>query len=282
MGNYTVIDEQAAQRGGASDKARVAFGSRRGMRIVVRVLSKRVAGGSSWLTTILLAVTVLVPAQRAAAQACRADFDASGAVEINELIAAVNEALTGCDGATATPSVVPSPTPTVQPADPCPWQFDQLVTPNDDFCRYVGTGDSDCTEPYRAETAWTTRGDEVFAIIISAQGVLAVVADRTAATSAAVKSVAFGPDFQDVYTTTGTLTLASSRAMQFSIQGLISECGTLVLDADFIGLANAPTATTASVAFDPFGLGAPPPDQSTAGADEGQRARLRALLTAIR
>ena len=149
---------------------------------------------------------------------------------------------------------------------------------------YSGIGDSACTEPYEAETAWTTRGTQVFGIVIADQGVLAVVAQRTRATSAAVQTVAFGPDFQELFPTSGTLTLPSPRTAQFSIQGLISECGTLVHNGDFIGQANTAAAASASQPPDLLGLGSSrsqrPP--RAAIADAGDRQLLRALRAAIR
>lgn len=63
------------------------------------------------LRTLALAVVIAVLGfhRPTYAQQCRADFDGSGAVEINEVIQVVNEALGGCG---VTPTIRPSATPT--------------------------------------------------------------------------------------------------------------------------------------------------------------------------
>lgn len=71
------------------------------------------------LAPLLLLLIATAPDARA--QECRADFDASGAVEINEVIQAVGEALNGCG----------QPTPTQSPTFDCPVLFTGDNRPDD-------------------------------------------------------------------------------------------------------------------------------------------------------
>lgn len=233
----------------------------------------------------VLASLLLLSAAHAEAQCC-GDCDGNGEVAINELVGAVTRALDGCNDAPATPTRrpgTPTRTPTEPPAASCPFQFNDAVSADDPFCQYFGSADSACVAPYDAVTSWTTSGTDVFGLVIADAGVLGVVARRTSPTSAAVQSIALGPDFENFYTTSGTLSLPNARAARFSIRALDSACGTLVHDGEFVGQVNTFIAAT-SVVADAFGLGTIP-HGSAAGSianDQGYREQLRALLTGLR
>ena len=175
---------------------------------------------------LLLLVVALASGGRADAQRCRADFDASGAVEVNEIIQVVNEALAGCGGPAATPTRrVATPTRTPTPVVSCPFRFDDTVDSNR-FCGYVGNADSACGAPFAVASSWITDGGDVIALLVSAVDSIGVLARRTSPTAAAISGFAFGPDFDQFFTTTGTLSLPTDRQFRLSMRAS-AECGTL-------------------------------------------------------
>ncbi|MDX2168065.1 MAG: hypothetical protein SF182_13410 [Deltaproteobacteria bacterium] len=190
------------------------------------------------LRAALLATALLLAATRAPAADCRADFDASGSVEINELIQAVNEALNGCGGPAVTPTGRPrtaTPTPTEPPADSCPYRFNQAVGA-DRFCNYDGGATAPpCVEPFAAGAGWVTSGMDVLALMIDEFGTaVAVQARRTGPTAAKVNSIALGPDFDNPVSATGNLALPSGS--RFTATFKTATGCTVAFDGDFIGV----------------------------------------------
>jgi hypothetical protein len=163
----------------------------------------------------------------AAGAACRADFNGSGAVEINVVISVVNEALEGCSGAaTPTKRVTPTRTPTTPPAASCPYKFNQAVSA-DRFCGYSGpTTSGRCGDLLPSDSGWFTDGTDIYAILVDETGSLAVIGTRTNPTTARVNSVSPGPDYEDVYDATGTISLPSTTRLTVTFDAGV-ECGTL-------------------------------------------------------
>lgn len=189
-------------------------------------------------TAMSAAVLLIVMAGAAGGQQCRADFDSSGAVEINELITAVNEALAGCNGngnATPTRRVnTPTRTPTEAPAATCPYRFNQAVD-SDRFCSYTGQLRSNCS-PFSVDTGWITNGTTVIAIAVDSAGdSLAVEGRRTNPTSATVSSLSFGPDFDEEFSATGTISLPAGGGLRFTFNAG-GNCGTYTHDGSFVRL----------------------------------------------
>lgn len=209
-----------------------------------------------WLYVIVSALAALL-AVRTDAQMCRADFDGSGAVEINELIAAVNEALGGCamGGRTPTPTrraATPTRTPTTAPPT-CPFRFNQAVSA-DRFCSYVGEFTSTSCAPFAAVTGWTTSGTTVLAIFIDEfEFTVGVTATRTNPTTARVTSISFGPDFDDPIAATGTLSLPSNTRLGVSFAAG-GTCGAFMQTAEFVRVIGS---ATAAVQAAPSGASAP-------------------------
>lgn len=195
---------------------------------------------------LFLIVLLLSPTRDAAAQQCRADFNGSGAVEVNELIQAVNEALGGCSGGAATPTskpATPTRTPTVAPLT-CPYRFNQAVRP-DRFCGYEGLVEPKNCDSFRAGGGWTTADTDVIAIFVDQlDQALAIEARRTSPTSARVTGISFGPDFAELFEATGMLSLPSGSRFvaTFNAGGT---CGTFTHDLSFFGLVGD-NATSAS------------------------------------
>lgn len=187
-----------------------------------------------------IALALALVANRTSAQSCRADFDSSGAVEVNEVILVVNEALGACAGQAATPTrgqrtATPTRTPTSPPADACPYRFNQAVSP-DRFCNYFGSGDGPCSDPFLSGGGWITDGQAVIAILVDEFGdSVAIDARRTNPTTARVTSVALGPDFENPVSATGTLALPSTSRFTISFD-IGTSCGRLSFDGDFDGL----------------------------------------------
>lgn len=184
-------------------------------------------------SAILLCILLLLSSRPSSAQQCRADFDGSGAVEINELIQAVNEALGGCAGGHPTPTtrVTPTRTPTSEPAGSCPYKFNEAVSP-DRFCGYSGpTTSQNCGDLLPSSSGWTTNGTDVYAIVSDSTGSLAVIGVRSNPTSATVDAVSPGPDFDQFFDATGTIAIPSNKRLTVAFNaggscGRISHTGT--------------------------------------------------------
>jgi hypothetical protein len=185
----------------------------------------------------LFAVALLVASRPALGAECRADFDGSGAVEINELIQAVNEALGGCGGSNPTPTrrVTPTRTPTTAPAGSCPCKFNNAVSP-DRFCGYFGpTTSRSCGDLLPSISGWTTDGTNVIAVLSDDTGSIAVVGVRTNPTAATINSVSPGPDFSNFFDATGTMALPSNMRFTVGVD-FGASCGKLTHTGDFQGL----------------------------------------------
>lgn len=190
---------------------------------------------------VLIGVMLLVAAGAAQAQ-CRADFDGNGTVEINELIAAVNEALGGC---ASEPERSPTRTPTGRPGGPptrtptpltrCPFQFTDSVD-GSLFCAYTGRLKPHLCAGADATGGWTTIGDQVLVVIVFHASEFTIVLDavRTGATSARVHTASVSPDFEP-RAATGTVSLPSSMRMNLTFTpGTL--CGTYGSGLPFSGM----------------------------------------------
>ena len=188
------------------------------------------------LRTALVGLTATAVLLAGAAHGqCRTDFDQSGAVEINELIQAVNEALGGCDG--------PVPTPTA-PATTCPYQFNDAVG-SDRYCGYDGSIGSPVCSPLGAVSAWGTDDLAVLVVFTDGEGLtVALEGRRTNPTTARVSALSFGPDFDESFEATGTMSLPSNRRLMVTFNAGGS-CGTITLAGDFYGLEGTNAQTSA-------------------------------------
>ena len=182
---------------------------------------------------VLLGLFALAIDDRASAQ-CRADFDSSGAVEINELIAAVGEALSGCGSGPATPTrrqPTPTRTPTNPPSDRCPSKFNDAVDA-DRFCGYFGQVTSPRCQSFPVGSGWTTEGQDVVALLADTTGTIGVFGVRNSPTRVTVDSVAFGPDFDEFFNATGSMNLPNNRTLAVTA-AFGSECGALTHNGTF-------------------------------------------------
>ena len=200
---------------------------------------------SAVLFTVLLLVSRPVMAQQ-----CRADFNGSGAVEINEIIQVVNEALGGCDGAAGTPTRQPTPTrtPTAVP-NLCPYKFNDSVDPGH-FCGYQGTTTSEHCAGFNSGGGWTTADTTVIAVFADPDGnTIALDATRTNPTTARVTGLSFGPDYQPVYQASGTVSLPSNTRLR-AVFDAGGSCGKFTQELQFFGFLgdNASTASVGSIA----------------------------------
>lgn len=225
-------------------------------------------------------VVVLLSAQHAHAE-CRADFDGSGAVDINELIGAVNEALNGCDGGPGTPTRQPTPTrtPTEAP-DTCPYRFNQAVD-TDRFCAYEGRVTSQC-DPFDAASGWTTFETDVIVVSIDEFGfTIALDARRTNPTTARVYAISFEPDFEP-FEATGTLSLPSATRLGMNFSGGTT-CGTFSSTSTFTGLVGDNAITASVGAFAGLRAAIVEKAGTTAAASSPERvAAIRALRATLR
>ncbi len=226
---------------------------------------------------------LLVPCRGARAAQCKADFDGSGAVEINELIAAVNEALSGCSGGGATPTrkpATPTRTPTTAPADTCPYKFNQAVG-TDRFCGYEGQVQPQHCDAFHGRSGWTTQSDEVIGLFIDDFGnSLALDSQRTSPTTARVTAISFGPDFEQAFDASGSLSLPSVKRFMATFDAG-GTCGKYTQNGMFYDLLGD-NAVRAAMGI--AGLRAELRQQFSAAAvvrDDGRAARARALLRAM-
>ena len=227
---------------------------------------------------------LLVSVRDVEAAECRADFNGSGAVEVNEVIQVVNEALGGCGGSAATPTrpaATPTRTPTVAPST-CPYKFNQAVSP-DLFCGYDGNLTSGCA-PFPVGSAWTTSGTDVIALLVDNNGdSLAVAARRTSPTTAKVSSISFSPNFDESFTATGTVSLPSTSRLKVTFNAGGS-CGTFVHDGTFASLIgdNAQTARAQTIGDLRAALRTQSGAAVSAAVGDDRLARIRALARSLR
>lgn len=157
---------------------------------------------------------------------CLGDFNDSGAVEINELIIAVNNSLSGCSGE-------PTPTPG---GETCPIDFSDDNTANGTpDCFYVGSWNQSCGDD-NLEARWISDGidndgqDDL--VVIELLGFepdfLFLAADVTSPTSAQLFAwfTVLNPDADDLFDLSGTATLPNAQAMTITSDGdfSIDEC----------------------------------------------------------
>lgn len=186
---------------------------------------------------LLFAVALFTMPTRSAVAACRADFNSSGAVEINEIIQVVNEALGGCSDAPATPTrrqPTPTRTPTEAP-NGCPYRFNDAVS-GDRFCGYFGpTTSARCGDLLPSGSSWTTNGTDVYAILVDNTGSVGVIGTRSGPTSAKVDGVSPGPDFDQLFDATGTISLPSNARLTVAFDAGL-DCGKLTHTGAFQSL----------------------------------------------
>jgi hypothetical protein len=122
---------------------------------------------------MLALVGWLVLAEAAHGQ-CLGDFNANGAVEINEIITTVNNSLNGCGGA--------RPTPTVPAGQRCPVVFTQNVTGGGlGLCAFMGPYNAAACPGFEIEIAWAGNGQEVV-LVLDSDPVAAFAAEVVSAT----------------------------------------------------------------------------------------------------
>lgn len=90
----------------------------------------------------LILILAFAPAARAQ---CLGDGDGNGAVEIHELVSAVNNALNGCGARAPTPTPTRTRIPTQTPRPACPLRFDQ--SSGQRACRFRGRFTNVCDLP---------------------------------------------------------------------------------------------------------------------------------------
>jgi len=195
------------------------------------------------LRAVVLTTSLLFAFTHAARAAqCKADFDGSGAVDVSEVIQAVNEALNGCGGAqpTATKKGAKTPTPTRTPTEPpaaaCPYRFNQAVTA-DRFCGYGGTLADNCGDNESGvASGWTTSGTVIISIVDDGSSTqLAVYGTRTGPTTGSITNIAFSPDYDPAYSASGTLSIPSGP--EFNIDVVTgTSCGTISVRGSFVQL----------------------------------------------
>lgn len=172
---------------------------------------------------ILLAL--LLSAGVAGAQ-CHADRDGSGAVEIHELIAAVNEALGGCGAVTPTRTATPIRTPTADAPRDCMVRFTDDNTADDaPYCVFRQSSGANAECP-GIEYAFFSDGEHVVAAINAPVGVGYYGARPSWAQGAAVFARWTRQDVGDRRTAGGSLLLGDDgERLRVSIGTVI--CGDL-------------------------------------------------------
>lgn len=234
----------------------------------------------------LLAILLLTPSRSTLAQQCRADFDGSGAVEVNELIAAVNEALGGCGGGNptptrrTTPTRTPTRTPTIAPVSACPYKFNNAVT-TDRFCGYFGpTTSRNCGDLLPSASAWTTEGTDVYAILADETGSVAVIGTRSNATTVNVHTLSPGPDFNQFFNATGSMSLPSNTRFTVTVD-IGANCGRLTHTGTFDSLLGDSAVRASAVGLG--ALGAVMAEHAAAAAiPDGRAVIVRRLVEAMR
>jgi hypothetical protein len=161
----------------------------------------------------LAALLLTVAATDARAQQCRADFDASGAVEIGEVIQAVNEALNGCG----------RPTPTVPlPTLNCPVRFTGNNTADEQpACVFRLTSGTCRTVEYR----FFTDGTNVI-VELGTDPVGYYSAKPSGPLSGTITGRWSKADVSDFRATSGTLSLTSGNTLVFDPS--VGLCGRMV------------------------------------------------------
>ena len=189
--------------------------------------------------TASVAAVALFCATGGAAQQCALDLNGDRMTTVNELIVAVNQALSGCPG-----GPVATPTRTPIPAGGCPFDFNHNNSRSgDDFCAYFGptSGMPGCGVSTSVSGGWFGNGATITGLITNGTTSFALTATKTSATSARVTTVALGPDFDNPVAATGTLSLPSSRRFTESFDSGV-RCASLGFDGTFTAVIHATAA----------------------------------------
>ena len=159
---------------------------------------------------VLVFALVYAIAGDAAAQCC-GDCDGDGSVAINELVTAVNNALSNCGAATPTdvPESTPTPRPTATPTPSgCPFTLDDG---GGDACAFRGRFNRGCGAAL--DSLLTSDGNTVIVAIdtmLDTQPVVQFAAQVTGETTASLMAWS-SDDFQTINTTAGDLELTDDR-----------------------------------------------------------------------
>lgn len=153
------------------------------------------------MRAVLVVLASLLVAAPAKAQ-CLGDFNSSGAVEINELVTAVNNALSGCGGD-------PTPTPS---GNACPYRFTDRRNGMGPFCAYLGPFNTECGIDLTC--SWATNGDLLVALC-NTQPFAAFGAMVTGAGAAALTDFSLD-SFQTSDPVGGTISVDSSGRLAIS------------------------------------------------------------------
>ncbi len=161
-----------------------------------------------------------------AAQECALDINGDGRTTVDEILVSVNEALNGCPGS---------------PPVSCPLDF------NDNnylaaFCSYEGSAYSSCGPLADEIVGWQSNGSGTVVVVFAdISGTVGASATRTSATTALIYEISPGPDFDQTYSATGSVSLPSTTSLSANFDTSMS-CVDITFSGTFVQMLGGSTS----------------------------------------
>lgn len=159
------------------------------------------------LKSLFCILGLMLSTRSVTAQECALDINGDGRTTVDEILVSVNEALNGCPGS---------------PPLGCPLDF------NDNnylaaFCSYEGSAYSSCAPPADQIVGWQSDGSGTVVVVFAdAGGAVGASATRTSATTALIYEISPGPDFDQIYPATGSVSLPSTASLNANFDTSLS------------------------------------------------------------
>jgi hypothetical protein len=205
------------------------------------------------MSKLLVALALVCAIAGSAAAQCCGDCNGDGSVAINELITAVNNALSNCGAPTATQvpehTPTPRPTATLTPSNRCPFTLDER---GGGACRFRGRFNRGCGASLDSDL--TSDGNTVLVTIDTMAPLSPVVQFAAQVTGETTASLtAWSSDgFQTIFLTAGDLQLTDNRGTLVIFPNdppfMILGCNFVFYDGEYTGHTRARSAAASDSA----------------------------------